>query len=553
MRLFLLCSMLAGALAAPTLSAQSRDKARDICLTVEPPYMGGLSNSIAFINEATTFAVARAGLRVVTPNLKISGHHNSPHEEFADLLTGSLPPLHKSLLSLDTGGGNVPKVWGDVTCHVDDIPDEALERYTQEWQPKYKRKSQRCPFDQLTFKVPGSKAKGLLGDDVFLQVAESMKGIPFQSADPTSSLANYNGCSLVVVISGDLVHYHHDYHLSAPVLSAAYWQKYPRFQPPAAVSRLFGAGQLSSGSASRLTVSFHFRLGDVYHSVVDKSKDRWINKLMSPMWVPFGLYLLQQAVPNMACMDFHLFCDEEEGHPAVEQIKSSLRAHDLPLPSVHGSDVPARQALDGMAWSDVLVVGGSGFGRVGAVLNRGVSLAPNAFGHPLQDVPGVVEIQEIEDKVLWNDAGLKTVEQAEALARTTLDGPVCQARERLRRELRMYVTRKRPELVGPCGFSAGEDQPAADAVAGKESVPSEAATSNSPADDEETTADPPSAAAEEQSPEESAAAPGGGAKRSGSRRRFSSQTAGSSHPWVTYCLLVIAAGLAMLLLAAARC
>ena len=438
----------------------------DICLTVEPPYMGGLSNTFAFINAAITFAVSRPGLRVVTPHLLITGHHVSrPQEDFADLMTGALPALRKSLRKMATA--DAPTLWTDITCRFDEVPGEVLDQYRDEWNSHFKRKSRRCPIERLTWQH--AHHVGLLSDDTFMSEAEAMKGHPFMAPDSSSGLANYNGCALVVLVDGESVHYHHDYRFSNSIIYQQYHLKYPEGLPPAASSGVLvgtaatHAGSRHSPSLPQLVASFHFRLGDVYDSVA-KEKDhghddggRWVEKLMSPAWIPFGLFLLQAALPDFSCVAFHLFTDVPETHEAIQEIEQNLRTHGLPLPIVHGDEVPARIAFDAMAWSDVLVVGTSGFGRVAAVVNTGVSFGPNANGHPLTAIPGVIEIEDIEQKVLWNAEGIATFEEAKALALSTSDRHVERARDRLRRELQDFVTTKRPELSAVCGFSSNHE------------------------------------------------------------------------------------------------
>ena len=468
----------------------------DLCLTVEPPYMGGLSNSLAFLNEAITFASGRSyKMRTVFPNLEVDGHGYKHEEMFDNFLSATGASFHPRVDALVDEGLSV---WSSTTtgsgagggggkrgleCNLGRIDKKDLESYKEDWNPMWKPKSHRCPLDFMTW-TDGSHSSGFLGDDAAFEQAarrSAQSGKIYSAPAGDKARQLFDGCALLIALPGKKVHFHHNYRFSQDVVRSLYFTKYPNMIPSTSVQELLGWTTPGSGPGTprppprRLVAGFHFRLGDVFANVekhlhqkghssgehTHKDSGKWIKKLMSPMWIPFGLFLLQKAVPDMQCIDFHLYTDVGEDHSAIREIEQSLSEHNLPSVRVHGDEVSSRLAIDSMVFSDFLSVGTSGFGRVAAVLNTGVSIAPDAIGHPLAEIKGVIEIEGMEARMLWDELGVTTFEQAKALALGNELRSVTRARERLRRDLEGYIRAQRPELIGPCGFDSQQKQSSA--------------------------------------------------------------------------------------------
>ena len=156
----------------------------------------------------------------------------------------------------------------------------------------------------------------------------------------------------------------------------------------------------------QLVVSFHYRLGDVYNG--GAAGKFFSFKMLSPNWIVFALLLLQRVMP-LDCGVFTVYTDGQASDPPLEAMVKMLKAHDLPVPRIMSNDAAdARAAFEGLARSDVLVTGTSGFGRLAGAANPGIVIAAH-FGSRqlLGKIPNVVEIDVTGMKMGWQSTRLR--------------------------------------------------------------------------------------------------------------------------------------------------
>ena len=360
---------------------------------VDDGYMGGFSNSLAFFNEAFTWTHTMDGFRTIIPHFEVTALHNSAGHLFEDaFLAADQEPY---LGNLDDIQINQIK-----TFECSDVGSLITNEEQEEWQkmynPRFKRFKQRCPIAWLRYHISGQT--GRVDDANFLPLIESHKGAVFHSDNPVERV--FNGCSLFLRPPGEAMFYHHDYTVSAPYLYSLYHARWQLDIPPW-VRAMYEVDD--SPADDRIVVGAHNRLGDVYRSIKkhiknDNGLGRWYEKLMPPTWAVFNLYLMEAIIGDEAknCILFHVFADANQGHPFLTYIREALNEKDIPF-WIHGFETNSRHALDGMAFSDVLIVGTSGFGRVASVFNRGMTVAPRLDFHPLKRIDGVYVVEEPEE------------------------------------------------------------------------------------------------------------------------------------------------------------
>ena len=240
---------------------------------------------------------------------------------------------------------------------------------------------------------------------------------------------------------------------------------------------------------ARLSVSFHYRLGDVYkslHSGGNAILRKFSNKLLSPNWIVFTLLLLQRAVP-LGCGVFTVYTDGHPSDPPLQELVNILLRHGLPVPRIlSNDDADARAAFEGLFRSDVLVAGTSGFGRLAGAANPGVVIAAGNNGsqgptslldgkgvhldylEPMGSIPNVVEIDVADMHLGWN-VGMTQQSRAQANGRDgAWEGSFEKAYEaahspaqephvdKLKRVLADHVRTRRPELAPMLAKGCGQ-------------------------------------------------------------------------------------------------
>ena len=150
-----------------------------------------------------------------------------------------------------------------------------------------------------------------------------------------------------------------------------------------------------------LSVSFHYRLGDVYNGGF-AGNPKFSYKMLSPNWIVFALLLLRRVMP-LDCALYPIFTDGHASDPPLEAMVKMLKSHSLPVPRIMSNNAAdARAAFEGLSRSDVLVTGTSGFGRFAAAANPGVVIAAELGNSSrLGSIPNVIEFDVTDMKMGW--------------------------------------------------------------------------------------------------------------------------------------------------------
>lgn len=406
----------------------------------------------------------------------VTALHGGPDHLFEDIVTphGQVPYTGEVRDLERLGLRQFP---GDINCTAyKSTKAEELVAWQKNFNHKFKPFKGRCPVRFLAYWRPDGR-KGRLDDDGFVEYTEELKGPVFRSDD--RELKIFNGCSLLVVLPGEWMFYHHDYSYAHKILYDMY-KSHTQNEIPTAVQDLFAAApaavnvrdeeeedtKLSSKNLDpfpfrdRLIVVAHHRLGDVYRSVKrhirnDNGLGRWFDKLMPPGWILLMLYVAEGIVGNQRsgdCFSFHVFSDAQAKHPHIMYLRQGVQDKNVPFIAHGNKDANARTAFDAMVHADLLIVGTSGFGRVAAAFNDGVTVAPRLEFHNLLGIPKTIVVDAVEELKHFND--LEPIDRIHALSRANL-GFIKILRDRMRKELyRTAMEKGGRALAERCGLSS---------------------------------------------------------------------------------------------------
>lgn len=395
--------------------------AKLMCLTTQGIYYGGFSNSVSLLNTALDYSLKLEEsfpgrfAWVFPPRFRPQSSHGFDDAVFDDIFSGnnSVSP------TLVTEMGIPALAKDQFRCDRRSISyqDQATLR-RKYYLYDHPKQGKKCTPEYLALRHPKF---GLvqLSDPLFPQVAKELATIQFPSSEENIDVIvpeSYEKCELIVPIPMTMIQWHHDYLRTRTRLQQQYYARTDYDGKPAAVRKVLDA------SKKPISIAVHQRLGDV-HMLMRQDSGNALDKglrekRMSAAWPLFCLAILEKVFPTLSsCAALHIFTDARAGHKDIV----ALRNFSMGIESfVHGGrtisqerklqgprpdDVSSRAAFDSMVYSDVLVAGGSGFGRLAGVLGRELVVAPPVLtnAHPLDYIehlvlsPGVVDVPMLWD------------------------------------------------------------------------------------------------------------------------------------------------------------
>ena len=182
-----------------------------ICLTIQPPLIGGLSNSVGVVNDVLQMVAKSktwsSNVRVVTPDFKVLQTHTGSRQQlFADLFTSPLPamrivPKEYARTIKDLG---VPYVWSLRKLK----PCDGFQG--------------RCSLRKLA--LNGTVLWQLNMTALALKYADTPS---FRSPEPWDGSGIFNGCKVVLVAMGSQLTWNLDYITTYPAIRRMFWSGRP--------------------------------------------------------------------------------------------------------------------------------------------------------------------------------------------------------------------------------------------------------------------------------------------------------------------------------------
>lgn len=332
---------------------------QSLCVYVKPPLLGGVSNSLAVLNTAQTFAATAGDMRLVVPAFKPAQPHGEKPGLFDDMFTARRPAWNGEVASQLS----IPVV-DNVLC-----------------KPASNKLS--CFPKEMYVVTADGRTIGLETD----QLKSHLRDV---ASAPTSGLPKvFSGCRVVLQLPGERLRFHHNYQQSRPHIFQLYHGSKKMSAPDKPVGRIFGD--------EKINVAIHHRLGDVLRHFVNNStalRKEWLTKLVSPQYALFCVKTLARILRHpKECLNVHVFTDARVDFPDIEQMSASLDAIGLDL-HLHGQSMNGKTTLNALTHADVLIAGRSGYSRVAGMLSDTVSVAPSAWSHPVYGLPGFVVLDK---------------------------------------------------------------------------------------------------------------------------------------------------------------
>eukprot|EP00667_Euglena_gracilis_P015604 EG_transcript_16242 len=310
-------------------------------ITVLPKGMGGLSNTIGYVNTALHHAIERQW-PFIFPPIRPQAHHAADH--------------YQNLFAPDSRF------------------QQAVDHFT---------KKGRFFTPECAQTVGRQLSSEWVHEGVHLisQTNATYYGIarhsavfcfPWEYAHPPVDCRHPGLLQLPLQRSGT---FHFNFSLTRPVFQRAYWKMHPTPGP---------AVDLPGNYSTAL----HMRLGDILQRGMQRF--RW--KYTPPAFYTAALTLLFAVVPPR-CVQLTVYSDKPK-HGDVAALKQHLRLWNVTM-LVRRRKEKSTMLLQAddfhhMAESHILIASRSGFSRVAAALSKGLVLAPALPPHPLVGLAGVL-------------------------------------------------------------------------------------------------------------------------------------------------------------------